>query len=111
MKPIQRTKALLASALWLAASLIEAVPAQAQQAPVSLVFAGDIVLDDTAGALIAKGQDPFSSFSNYFKGADIRLGNLECVVATTGSAWAKASIITLPTGSNLEGRQNTEADS
>jgi len=89
MKPIQRTKALLASALWLAASLIAAVPAQAQQAPVSLVFAGDIVLNDTAGALIAKGQDPFAAFSNYFKSADIRLGNLECVVATTGSAGDK----------------------
>jgi len=58
-------------------------------APVSLVFAGDIVLDDTAGELIAQGGDPFADFASVFKGADIRLGNLECVVATTGSAGDK----------------------
>ena len=57
--------------------------------PVSLVFAGDIVLDDSAGELIAQGGDPFSDFAGVFKDADIRLGNLECVVATTGSAGDK----------------------
>ena len=57
--------------------------------PVSLVFAGDIVLDDAAGEMIRRGEDPFASFASVFKGADIRLGNLECVVATTGSAGDK----------------------
>ncbi|MBB1093466.1 CapA family protein [Rhodopseudomonas palustris] len=57
--------------------------------PVSLVFAGDIVLDDTAGEMIQQGEDPFASFAGVFKNADIRLGNLECVVATTGSAGDK----------------------
>ena len=57
--------------------------------PVSLVFAGDIVLDDAAGALIERGGDPFAAFASVFKNADIRLGNLECVVATTGSAGDK----------------------
>jgi poly-gamma-glutamate capsule biosynthesis protein CapA/YwtB (metallophosphatase superfamily) len=57
--------------------------------PVSLVFAGDIVLDDTAGAMIARGEDPFSGLADVFAGADIRIGNLECVVATTGSAGNK----------------------
>lgn len=75
----------LASMVWLCA----AAPAQAQSAPVSLVFAGDIVLDDSAGALIEKGGDPFAGFATFFAGADIRLGNLECVVATTGSAGDK----------------------
>lgn len=56
---------------------------------VSLVFAGDIVLDDAAGALIEGGGDPFEAFAPVFKAADIRLGNLECVVATTGSAGDK----------------------
>lgn len=65
------------------------LPAQAQQAQVTLVFAGDIVLDDVAGAMIARGQDPFAAFAPLFKNADIRLGNLECVVATTGSAGDK----------------------
>jgi len=56
---------------------------------VSLVFAGDIVLDDSAGELMAQGGDPFESFATVFKNADIRLGNLECVVATVGSAGNK----------------------
>lgn len=53
---------------------------------VSLVFAGDSTLDDDAGALIAKGGDPFADFATYFAGADIRITNLECVVATKGDA-------------------------
>jgi poly-gamma-glutamate capsule biosynthesis protein CapA/YwtB (metallophosphatase superfamily) len=56
---------------------------------VSLVFAGDIVLDDTAGAMIARGEDPFSGLADVFAGADIRIGNLECVVASIGSAGNK----------------------
>jgi poly-gamma-glutamate capsule biosynthesis protein CapA/YwtB (metallophosphatase superfamily) len=56
---------------------------------VSLVFAGDIVLDDTAGAMIARGEDPFSGLAAVFASADIRIGNLECVIATTGSAGRK----------------------
>ncbi|MES3010648.1 MAG: CapA family protein [Pseudomonadota bacterium] len=75
--------------LWCAASLCCLAPASGQQAPVTLVFAGDIVLDDTAGALIQRGQDPFAGFARLFKQADIRVGNLECVVATTGSAGDK----------------------
>ena len=69
-----------------------ATPAKSGLAPasaVSLVFAGDIVLDDAAGALMERGGDPFAAFAPVFKNADIRLGNLECVVATTGSAGDK----------------------
>ncbi len=64
-------------------------PLKTHQPSVSLVFAGDIVLDDAAGALIARGGDPFEAFAQVFKAADIRLGNLECVVATKGSAGDK----------------------
>ena len=56
---------------------------------VRLVFAGDIVLDDFAGEMMARGEDPFAGFASVFKNADIRLGNLECVIATTGSAGDK----------------------
>ena len=66
-----------------------AEPAAAPPPTVSLVFAGDIVLDDAAGALIEQGGDPFASFAPLFQQADIRLGNLECVVATTGTAGDK----------------------
>jgi poly-gamma-glutamate capsule biosynthesis protein CapA/YwtB (metallophosphatase superfamily) len=57
--------------------------------PVSLVFAGDTVLDDEPGALIARGGDPFADFASVFASADIRIANLECVVATGGSAGQK----------------------
>lgn len=57
--------------------------------PVSLVFAGDIVLDDSAGEMINRGEDPFINFASVFQSADIRIGNLECVIATTGSAGDK----------------------
>lgn len=56
---------------------------------VSLVFAGDTVLDDSAGELIAQGGDPFAEFETYLKNADIRIANLECVVSTLGQAGDK----------------------
>lgn len=62
--------------------------AQARET-VKLLFAGDVVLDDTAGAMIARGDDPFAGFAPLFAKADIRLANLECVVATTGNAGDK----------------------
>jgi len=62
---------------------------QAKTPRVSLVFAGDSVLDADAGELIAQGGDPYASFARYFADADIRITNLECVVATQGSAGDK----------------------
>jgi poly-gamma-glutamate capsule biosynthesis protein CapA/YwtB (metallophosphatase superfamily) len=47
------------------------------------------VLDDAAGEMIRAGGDPLASFDAVFKQADIRVANLECVVATTGSAGDK----------------------
>jgi len=60
---------------------------QAQQ--VSLVFAGDTTLDDEPGALVERGGDPLAGFAPLFAQADIRIANLECVVATTGQAGHK----------------------
>jgi len=57
--------------------------------PVRLVFAGDMALDADAGALIARGGDPFADFAGSFANADIRIGNLECVVSTRGTAGRK----------------------
>lgn len=50
----------------------------------SMVFVGDIVLDGKAGEHIARGADPFKSVRNIFESADLRIGNLECVVALKG---------------------------
>ena len=97
-KPVYRA-ARHAVATWLCALTLLVAPlaqaagaARAKPAPsptVSLVFAGDSVLDADAGELIAQGGDPYASFANYFADADIRITNLECVVATTGSAGDK----------------------
>jgi poly-gamma-glutamate synthesis protein (capsule biosynthesis protein) len=83
---ISRGRRGLAIVLMLACSASFAADAST---PVSLVFAGDIVLDDSAGEMIRQGGDPFADFAGLFKGADIRLGNLECVVASSGSAGEK----------------------
>lgn len=66
---------------------LAAASAAAQQ--FSLVFAGDTTLDDDAGALIARGGDPLAPFAALFAGADLRIANLECVVATTGQPAGK----------------------
>lgn len=51
---------------------------------VSLLFAGDIVLDGKPGKVIEQGRDPFAAFAGILADADVRIGNLECVVATGG---------------------------
>jgi poly-gamma-glutamate capsule biosynthesis protein CapA/YwtB (metallophosphatase superfamily) len=53
---------------------------------VSLVFAGDTVLNESAGLLIEKGEDPFANFADYLAHSDIKITNLECVVSTKGSS-------------------------
>lgn len=52
--------------------------------PLRLVFAGDIMLDDGPGRVIAAGGDPFAPFSALLADADYRIGNLECPIATVG---------------------------
>ena len=74
---------------WLAAACLGlATLAQAEQA-LTLVFAGDTTLDDEPGELIARGGDPLASFAPLFAQADLRIANLECVVATGGHAGNK----------------------
>ena len=86
MTRLGRWLALVGVAFALAASA--QTPAAPEQA-VTLVFAGDTTLDDDAGALIERGGDPLADFASLFALADVRLANLECVVATGGSAGRK----------------------
>jgi len=58
---------------------------QTPEPVVSVVFAGDIMLEGGPDRAIRRGHDPIAGVAHLFKGADIRLGNLECVVATVGS--------------------------
>lgn len=53
---------------------------------ISLLFVGDTVLDGGPGKEIEHGKDPFLAFTTLFNNADIRVANLECVVATSGHA-------------------------
>jgi poly-gamma-glutamate synthesis protein (capsule biosynthesis protein) len=53
---------------------------------VSIAFVGDIMLDDGPGKALARGVDPFVPFADHLARADLRIGNLECVIATKGSA-------------------------
>ena len=73
----------------LAACAAFAQTVQNPRSDVELVFAGDTTLDSAPGQLIRRGIDPFKSFNALFSNADIRLLNLECVIATTGQAVPK----------------------
>jgi len=73
------TRFLLAAAL-----LLTALQSDAETGTVKLLFAGDIVLDGLPGKAIEQGTDPFAAFSALIDQADVRVGNLECVIATTG---------------------------
>ena len=63
-------------------------PARAEDGEVKLLFVGDIMLDDGPGRAIAAGRDPFAAFERDFAWADVRIGNLECPIATGGQALA-----------------------
>lgn len=53
---------------------------------VSIAFVGDIMLADTPGKVVRSGRDPFAPMAALIDQADIRVGNLECVIATKGTA-------------------------
>ena len=56
---------------------------------ISVAFVGDVVLDEAPGEAIRQGRDPFAPFRTILGSADIRVGNLECVVASGGQAAPK----------------------
>lgn len=76
----------LLAALPCAAALAQGAPAPADGAVVNIAIAGDVMLADGPGRFIRAGGDPFAPTARWWRQADIRIANLECVVATTGSA-------------------------
>lgn len=52
---------------------------------VSIAFVGDIMLAEAPGKYVKQGRDPFAPFAALLHSADIRVGNLECVISTLGS--------------------------
>ncbi|MEY2659892.1 MAG: hypothetical protein RLZZ123_1064 [Pseudomonadota bacterium] len=51
---------------------------------VSMAFVGDVMLDGMPGQLIRRGVDPLRHMAHLLRGADVRIANLETVVATIG---------------------------
>jgi poly-gamma-glutamate capsule biosynthesis protein CapA/YwtB (metallophosphatase superfamily) len=56
---------------------------------VDIVFVGDVMVAETPGELIEKGEDPFSLTAKYLKPDRLRIANLECVIAESGAALDK----------------------
>jgi poly-gamma-glutamate synthesis protein (capsule biosynthesis protein) len=75
-----RTLKLLLLMMWLPAL------SYAQSAVVDMAFMGDIMLSDGPGRAMSQGKDPFRAIAPLLHGADVRLGNIECVIAHGGSA-------------------------
>lgn len=92
---------------WSTAGLLLLLAGPLLAEPVTLIFAGDIMLDDGPGRLIEQGGDPLQPFSAILKDADYRIANLECPIAEGGSEFAnkiysfRAKPSTLPV---LQGR-------
>lgn len=65
------------------------VPAVAPSSQsVVLAMVGDIMLAEGPGKAIRQGRDPLAPFGALLAAADVRVGNLECVIASSGSAEA-----------------------
>ncbi|HYQ02198.1 MAG TPA: CapA family protein [Polyangiaceae bacterium] len=85
---------------WALLALLASGCGRAPGEQVTLSFVGDILLDSKIGQAIERGEDPFF-YTELLLKADFSIGNLECPVATTGSAVDKvytfrASPRTLP---------------
>ena len=59
-------------------------PALAQGSDIRMVFVGDVMLADGPGRVIRSGKDPFRHVAGALRDADITIGNLECVIASSG---------------------------
>lgn len=77
--------------LWRPEPVVPAEAAQASEAnpTVRLAFVGDVMLSDGPGRVIASGRDPFAHVAERLRQADVRIGNLECVIARQGRALDK----------------------
>jgi len=56
---------------------------------VSIVFVGDIMLDNGPGHAIASGRDPFFGCRDLLRSGDFAVGNLECVIGRGGKQLLK----------------------
>jgi len=61
----------------------------AKEPIVDVTFVGDVMVAETPGEIIERGGDPFAGVAKYLGAKRLRIANLECVVATTGTAEIK----------------------
>jgi poly-gamma-glutamate synthesis protein (capsule biosynthesis protein) len=61
----------------------------AKEPAIDLTFVGDVMVAETPGDLIERGTDPLAGVAKYLGRKRLRIANLECVVATTGTAETK----------------------
>jgi len=77
-----------AAIIWLLPLLVAGPDlARATERPqdtVSIVFAGDVMLDGGPGHAVVHGVDPFAEFASILGDADIAVCNLECVISEGG---------------------------
>jgi poly-gamma-glutamate capsule biosynthesis protein CapA/YwtB (metallophosphatase superfamily) len=83
-RPSPRVVVSVLVALPLLLCYIPARAAAPAQPRVSIVFAGDVMLDGGPGHTIAHGGDPFAEFADILRKADLAVCNLECVLAPGG---------------------------
>lgn len=61
----------------------------AKESTVDVTFVGDVMVAETPGEIIERGGDPLADVAKYLGAKRLRIANLECVVATTGTAEIK----------------------
>ncbi len=87
MRPIPMVHFAKLMAAWLLLAVAWNCAAQQGFSPnpvVSIAFVGDVMLADGPGQTISRGKDPLAFVADMLRKSDIRIGNLECVIATKG---------------------------
>ena len=75
---------------WGVLACLTSIAFTAQAEPVvHIAWVGDVMLADGPGRFIKSGGDPFKPFAPTLDQADLRIANLECVVAASGKALDK----------------------
>jgi poly-gamma-glutamate capsule biosynthesis protein CapA/YwtB (metallophosphatase superfamily) len=78
------SKLLVVWLLWTAAANCAAQQGLPPNPVVSIAFVGDVMLADGPGQTIRRGKDPLAFVAHMLRKSDIRIANLECVIATKG---------------------------
>jgi poly-gamma-glutamate synthesis protein (capsule biosynthesis protein) len=73
----------------IAIALAVASPVCAREQSLEITFVGDVMVAEEPGAMIARGVDPFAGVAKYLRSGNLRIANLECVIATRGTAEIK----------------------